>query len=263
VGNEAGFRILGPFEVLRGTSLVQLSGTRKALVAALLLRANEPVTIETLIDDLWGPAAPPTAPRMIRNAVSALRRQLPQGTLVTRTGGYELVVQSERVDAERFEQLAAAGRDALAAGDPAEAVGRLREALELWHGRPLADFAYSQFAHAAIARLEELRVSAFEDRIEAELQLGRDADLVGDLEALVREQPLRERPRAQLMLALYRSGRQAEALAAYQQARKLLADELGLEPSPALRSLEQSILRHDPALQPERAPPRPQRRQLP
>ena len=157
--------------------------------------------------------------------------------------------------------MAAEGRDALAAGDPAEAVTRLREALELWHGRPLADFAYSQFAHAAIARLEELRVSAFEDRIEAELQLGRDADLVGDLEALVREQPLRERPRAQLMLALYRSGRQAEALAAYQQARKLLADELGLEPSPALRSLEQSILRHDPALQPERAAPRPQRRQ--
>jgi len=264
MGNEAGFRILGPFEVLRGTSLVQLSGTRKALVAALLLRANESVTIETLIDDLWGAAPPPTAPRMIRNAVSALRRQLPQGTLVTRPGGYELVVRPERIDAEQFEQLAAAGREALAAGEPAEAVARLREALELWHGRPLADFAYSQFAHAAIARLEELRVAALEDRIEAELQLGRDADLVGDLEALVREQPLRERPRAQLMLALYRSGRQAEALAAYQQARKLLADELGLEPSPTLRSLEQSILRHDPAMQPERpAALRPSRRQLP
>jgi DNA-binding SARP family transcriptional activator len=263
VGNDAEFRILGPFEVLRGHSVVPLSGARKALVAALLLRSNEPVTIETLIDDLWGADAPPTAPRMIRNAVSQLRRQLPHGTLVTRPGGYELVVPPERVDAVRFERLAAAGRDALAGGDPVEALACLREALELWHGRPLADFAYSQFAHGAIARLEELRVSALEDRIEAELQLGREADLVGDLEALVREQPLRERPRSQLMLALYRSGRQAEALAAYQQARKLLADELGLEPSPELRSLEQAILRHDPALKPERPAARPQQQRRP
>ncbi|MFN2627375.1 MAG: BTAD domain-containing putative transcriptional regulator [Gaiellaceae bacterium] len=244
------FRILGQFEVTQGGEAVALSGTRKALLAALLLRANEPVTIDQLIEDVWGEQPPASALKMVRNAIWALRKLLEKDALATRPGGYELQLEPGRLDAERFERLAQAGSEALACGAPAEAADRLREALGLWRGRALADFAYSPFAHPSIARLEELRLNALEDRIEADIELRRHSDLVGELEQLVAEQPLRERLRAQQMVALYRSGRQAEALGAFQQARRLLVDELGLEPSPSLRRLEQSILRHDPELEP-------------
>jgi DNA-binding SARP family transcriptional activator/DNA-binding beta-propeller fold protein YncE len=222
------------------------------VLALLLLHANEVVPSERLIDQLWGDAPPPTAAKTVQVYVSQLRKSLrngePDGPLLTRGRGYVLHVRPGELDLERFERALAAGRDALDADAPARAAELLRDGLALWRGPPLADFAYEPFAQAEIARLEEMRLRAVEQRIEADLALGRHADVVGELEALVAAQPLREGLRRQLMLALYRCGRQAEALDAYRDGRRLLVDELGIEPSTALRELNDAILAQDPAL---------------
>ena len=232
----ATFRILGPLEVLDGDHVVALGGLRqRALLALLVLRANTVVATDRLIAELWGEAPPPTARQTVQVYISQLRRAVPadgtrDGAIETRAPGYLLHVAPGQRDLDRFEELSASGRAALAAGDAAGAAGTLRDALALWRGPPLADFAYEEFAQPEIARLEESRLACLEERIEADLALGRQADLVGELEALVDEHPLRERLRAQLMLALYRCDRHAEALERYASGRRALAEELGIEP---------------------------------
>ena len=257
------YRILGPLQACDGDRLLSLGGARqRALLAVLLLHANQVVSSDRLIDHLWGDEPPETASTALQVSISRLRRTLepdraPRGEahlIQTRPPGYELRVGQDELDLHRFEQLAATGEQAFAAGDAAGAADAFREALALWSGPPLSDFTYEPFAQAHIARIEELRLTALEDRIEADLALGRHARLVGELETLVAEHPLRERPRGQLILALYRSGRQAEALDAFQDARRTLVDELGIEPSPALARLERAILVQDPSLD---APPAP------
>ena len=206
-------RILGPLEVRVGERVLPLSGARqRTVLALLLLRAGEVVSSDRLIDELWGERPPPSALDTLQVYVSRLRKVLPEGTVVTEGRGYRLAVAGEQIDAGRFERLAGEGRAALAEGDPERSARLLREALDLWRGPALADFAYAPFAQGEIARLEELRVLALEERLEADLASGRAAELVGELEALVGAHPLRERLRGQLMRALYRSGRQAEAL---------------------------------------------------
>jgi DNA-binding SARP family transcriptional activator len=243
------FRILGPLEVWDEGGEVTLGGPKpKALLAVLLLHPNEVVSADRLIDELWGEDSPERAHAALRVNVSRLRQALPQEALKTRSPGYVLRVEHDELDLHRFERLVDEGRGLRARGLAVEASERLRDALSLWRGPALSDFAYESFAQAAIARLEEIRLAAVELRIEADLALGRHDGLVGELEALVAEQPLRERLRGYLMTALYRSGRQAEALDAYQDARRALVDELGIDPSPGLRELEQAILRQDPAL---------------
>jgi YVTN family beta-propeller protein len=244
------FRILGPFEVVDGDRPLVLGGPKlRSLLAMLLLHRGEVVSTDRLIDALWGEGASGTAAKTVQVYVSNLRKALGDGVLVTRGHGYVLQTEAGQVDLDRFEQLAAEGRGALEAGDPQGAARRLREGLALWRGPPLADLAYESFAQAAIGWLEEERLGALEDRIDADLALGRHAALVGELEALVAEDPLRERLHGQLMLALYRSGRQADALERYQRARRRLIDELGIEPGPALKQLERAILAQDPELE--------------
>jgi DNA-binding SARP family transcriptional activator len=243
------FRILGPLEVWDEGRLLGLSGPKqRALLAVLLLHANEVVPGDRLIDELWGGDSTESAATGLRVNVSRLRKALPGDVLVTRSPGYLIRLDPDQLDLRRFERLVDEGRGLLAAGRPADASARLREALSLWRGPALADFAYESFAQAAIARLEDIRVAALELRIEADLALGRDRELIGELQGLTAEHPLRERLREHLMRALYRSGRQADALAAYQQARRVLVEELGIEPSPTLQELERAILRQDPAL---------------
>jgi DNA-binding SARP family transcriptional activator len=245
------FRILGPLEVRKDRKALALGGRKqRALLAALLLRANRVVPTETLVDELWGDAPPETAGTSVYVYVSQLRKALgEEGRLVTRKPGYELRVEPEELDLASFEKLVREGRDALARDDPEPAARKLRQGLELWRGAPLADLGDQSFALRESARLEELRLAALEDRIAADLALGRHARLVGELEGLVAEHPFREGLRGHLILALYRSGRQAEALDAYHKARQLLIDELGIDPSPALQELERRILRQDPALE--------------
>ena len=215
----------------------------------LLLHANEVVSAERLIDELWGDDQPERAASALRVNVSRLRKALPQDVVATRSPGYVVRVEPDEIDLHRFERLVGEGRSLLARGLTADASRRLVDALALWRGPPLADFAYEEFARPAIGRLEEIRLGAIELRVETDLALGRHDELAGELEALVGEHPLRERLRRQLMTALYRSGRQAEALEAYQDARHVLVDELGIEPSPALQELERAILRQDPSLE--------------
>jgi DNA-binding SARP family transcriptional activator len=247
------FRLLGPLEVVEHERLLALGGGRqRSLLAVLLLHANEVVSTDRLIDALWGQTPPPTAGKTIQVYVSRLRKELTEGRLVTRAPGYLLSVERSELDLGRFEQLLNEARTAV----PARAAELLRSALALWRGPALADLAYEPFLQNEIARLEELRRNALERRIDADLACGRHAELVGELEALVAEHPLRERLRYQLMLALYRSSRQADALDAYRAARSVLAEELGLEPSEELKRLEQAILRHDPALDLAEEPPR-------
>jgi YVTN family beta-propeller protein len=241
------FRVLGPLEVVEDGHTFSLGGRKqRALLAALLLQANEVVSSDRLIDELWGESPPATASKAVQVYVSGLRKELGDGFLLTRPPGYVLNVAPADLDLARFERLVAEARDA----QPEEAAEKLRSALALWRGPALADLAYEPFAQTEIARLEELRLTALEDRIEADLALGRHAELVPELESLVARQPLRERLRGQLMRALYGSGRQAEALEAYQAARGTLMEELGLEPSPALQRLERAILEQDPSLEP-------------
>jgi YVTN family beta-propeller protein len=248
------FRILGPLEVLDEERLLDVGGGKqRSILALLLMNANEVVSSDRLIDELWPDAPPPTAAKIVQAHVSRLRKALDgsgEGILLTRGHGYLLHVEPGQLDVERFRRLLDAGRQALAAGDADRGAEMLRDALALWRGPPLADFAYDSFAQEGIARLEELRVSALEERIDADLALGRHDAVVEELEQLVARHPLRERLRGQLMLALYRSGRQAEALEVYRDARRTLADELGLEPGPSLRQLERAILAHDEALEP-------------
>ena len=216
----------------------------------LALEAGRVVSADRLVEELWPEGPPGTAAHAVQVYVSQLRKALGADAITTRRPGYVLDVDPEHIDVHRFGRLAGAGAAALRAGDPLDAERALREALGLWRGSALADFTYEPFAQAEIARLEELRLVALEERVEADLELGRHGALVSELEALVHAQPLRERPRAQHMLALYRSGRQAEALAAYRQARRTLVEEVGIEPGPALRELEAAILRQDRALHP-------------
>jgi YVTN family beta-propeller protein len=243
------FHILGPLDVRDGERAVELGGGRqRALLALLLLHPNETLSSERLVENLWGERAPATATKVIQNHVSNLRRMLGDGRLVTRGSGYALLIESGELDVERFEGLVVEGRAALHSGDPDRAAAVLRDALNLWRGPPLSDFVYESFAQTEMTRLTERRLVALEERIEADLALGRHADLVAELEALVAEHPLRERLRGQLMLALYRSARQAEALHAYQETRRALVEELGLEPGQALQRLHTAILQQDPAL---------------
>ena len=250
------FRVLGPLEVWDGGEEVSLGGPKlRALLALLLLHPNEVMSGDRLIDELWGEDSPEDAAAALRVNVSRLRKALPQDVLATRSPGYFLRVDAEALDLHRFERLVDEGRSLLARGLAADASERLHDGLSLWRGQPLADFAYESFAQGAIARLEEIRLAAVELRVDADLSLGRDDELVGELEVLVSEHPLRERLRGYLMMALYRSGRQAEALDAYQSGRRALVDQLGIEPSPALQELERGILRQDPSL--DLAPPAP------
>jgi DNA-binding SARP family transcriptional activator len=240
------FRILGPLEVFDNGRIVDVGAAKqRALLAVLLLNANRVVSTDGLIEALWGERPPATAQKALQVYVSQLRKAVGRDRLVTRSPGYELDVGPGELDLERVETFVAEGQ--------------LEEALALWRGSPLAEFAYEPFAQTEIARLEELRLTCLELRISRDLIDGRHAALVGELEALVREHPLREQLRAQLMLALYRSGRQAEALEAYQAGRALLYDELGLEPGAELKDLQRAILEHDPALAPpqERKAPEP------
>jgi DNA-binding SARP family transcriptional activator len=250
------FRILGPLEVWDGGYEVSLGGPKpRALLAVLLLRPNEVVAADRLIDELWGEDSPERAAAALRVNVSRLRKALPQDVLATRAPGYLMRVEPDALDLHRFERLVDEGRSLLACGLAADASERLREALSLWRGPALGDFTYESFAQAAIARLEEIRLAAVELRIDADLALGRQDELVGELEALVAEHPLHERLRRYLMTALYRSGRQAEALDVYQDARRRFVDELGIEPSPALQELERAILKQDPSLDVEATAP--------
>jgi DNA-binding SARP family transcriptional activator len=245
------FRILGPVEVWDGEKALPLGGQRQRAVLALLaIHVGEVVPSERLITYLWGESPPPTAATSLQNAVSQLRKALGADVVETRAPGYALNAEKDAVDARRFEQLVNEARSA----EADRRAGLVGEALQMWRGPPLSDFAYEPFAQNEAARLEELRLTAIEEGIEARLELGGAAELVGDLETLVRENPLRERPRGQLMLALYRSGRQAEALQAYQDARKMLVEELGIEPTPTLQELHASILRQESALQPQAVP---------
>jgi DNA-binding SARP family transcriptional activator/streptogramin lyase len=242
-------RILGPLEVsVRGQPLDVGGGKQRALLALLLLRAGEVVSTDRLIDALWEDRPPASALNSVHVYVSQLRKALGDGRLQTREHGYLLALAPEQVDLGRFERLLGEGRELLAGGEAERAAETLTAALALWRGPPLSDFESAPFAQDEIARLEELHVACLEERIEADLARGRHSELIPELEALVSRHPLRERLRAQLMLALYRSGRQSEALAAYQQARRMLAEELGLEPGRDLHELEGAILRQDARL---------------
>ena len=266
------FRILGPLEVVDGDALIDIPGTKlRALLALLLLHPNQVMSTDRLVDGLWGEAPPKTAANTLQSHVSHLRNALTRkgagengNLVVTRFPGYLLAVDPEQIDAGRFERLAEAGRRALDDSSPDEAVIKLTDALALWRGPALADFAFEPFASSEGARLEELRLAVVADRMEAQLALGRHSDVAGELRQLVDEHPLRERLWAQLMTALYRCGRQAEALRAFSELRRVLGDELGIEPSHELQRLEEAILLqkpeldwHPPAMPVERSRPAP------
>src|SRR5262245_1322582 len=226
------FRLLGPLEVDNGSTRVVVTGRKlRALLARLLLDANRTVAIDRLVDDLWGADVPESAPKMVQIYVSQLRKVLPDGVLRTRPPGYAIEVDPASIDVVQFEQLRREGEAAHAAGNAALGAERFGEALALWRGDALAEFQ-EPFARAEAARLEELHLACVEARIAADLDRGRHAELVAQLEPLLTRHPLREGLWALQLLALYRSGRQSEALAAYRRFRDLLADELGLEPSP-------------------------------
>src|SRR5512133_653038 len=244
------FRILGPLEVVEDGRPVSLDRRRmRALLAFLLLHANELVSADRLIDEVWGPEPPKTAGASLQNYVSRLRKAIGADAVVSQPPGYVLRVDPERFDLARFERLTAEARGA----EARERAEKLRAALALWRGPALDDLAFEPFARDEVGRLEEARLAALEDCIDAELELGRAGNLVGELEELVEQHPLRERFRAQLMRALYRAGRQADALAAFQSARDVLVEELGLEPGEELRQLQQAILQQDESLGAARA----------
>jgi DNA-binding SARP family transcriptional activator len=247
------FGILGPLEVVVESRRVRLAGpSQRALLALLLLHPNEIVSGERLVEELWAEGAPGSGLAALRVRISQLRKSLGSGAerLETEPPGYRLRLAPGELDLDRFTTLVS---EAVGA-EPAIAAARLREALALWRGPALADLAYESFAQAAIGRMEELRLTALERRLEADLALGRHAELIGELEELIAAEPLRERLRGQLMLALYRCGRQAEALEAYRSTRGALLEGLGIEPSAPLRGLEQAILRQDPELDVVRLP---------
>jgi DNA-binding SARP family transcriptional activator/ABC-type transport system substrate-binding protein len=243
------FRLLGPLEIRRDGRTLAVGGAKqRTLVVLLLLHANEVVSRDLLIDELWGDRASRDSAHSLDVQISRLRKTLDPAPLVTRSTGYVLDVDPEQIDVFQFERLLEEGRVANAAGDPAEALRLLSRALSLWRGPALADVVYESFARVEIERLEDLRLAATEERVEAELALGRHDAVISEVESLAAKHPLRERLRRQQMLALYRSGRQAEALSVYAETRRRLSEELGLEPSQTLRELEHAILRQDPSL---------------
>jgi YVTN family beta-propeller protein len=237
------FRILGPLEIVGENGPITLHrGKEQALLSFMLLHPNEVLPSERLIDELWDGRPPATAPKILQNAVSQLRKVLGEGRVETRPPGYVFNLEPDELDAERFERLASEGRS--------------EEALALWRGPPLIELREERFAEDARRRLEEERLAVLEDRIDGDLAAGRCAPLVPELEQLVAEHPLRERMHGQLMRALYASGRQADALEAYRRARRTLDQELGLTPGPELQELERKILQQDPALSRAAPPPR-------
>jgi predicted ATPase/DNA-binding SARP family transcriptional activator len=250
IGHDAlAFRMLGPLDVVAGTEPVALGGTKaRALLALLLLHGNQTVSRERVIDELWGERPPRAVEAELRVYVAKLRKALGPEALVTRRHGYALLVDPDRLDAVCFERLAAQGARLLADGDAHAARSVLDEALALWRGPVLADLAYEPFVEGEARRLDERRLAALEERIEADLALGLHADVLAELEQLVLQQPFRERLRAQLMLALYRCGRQSDALEHYRRTAELYAEELGIEPGPELKARERAILNHDPSL---------------
>ncbi len=269
------FRVLGSVEVVAGESALTLAGEKpRAVLAFLLLHPNEVVSRDRLVDALWGEQPPATAAASLQVHVAKLRKLLEaagdsRDRLETRATGYVLHLGADELDAFSFERLVGEARRARTAGDRELAVALLNEALALWRGPVFADLTDATFIQAERARLEELRVTALEDRIEVDLALGRHSELVAELEQLVGEHPTRERLRAQYMLALYRSGRQTEALETYRRFRRTLSEELGLEPGPELQRLERSILRQDESLAPTALPhggapraPRPRRQRF-
>ena len=238
-------RVLGPLEVREDDEQLALGGLKqRALLAILALHANEVVSTDRLIDELWGAEAPQTAAKSLQVHVSQLRKVLEPNRksgeagelLLTRSPGYVLTLDPDQLDVERFKRLYEEGREALAKGDPEAAAAELERSAGLMARSSLADLTYASFAQSEISRLEEMRLAALEDRIEADIGCGRHTAVIGDLERLISVEPLRERPRRQLMLALYRSGRQAQALEAYQDARRALTEELGIEPGATSRS---------------------------
>jgi DNA-binding SARP family transcriptional activator len=244
------FRILGPLEVVAEAGPVRLGGPRqRATLAILLLNANRVVSIDRLADDLYAGAPPVTAVTQVQRQISELRKALASTSVIeTRSPGYVIRVGRDELDLNRFERLAAEGIQALQRGDAQRASDELRGALALWRGAALADLAYESFSQSAIGRLDELRLAVVEQRIEAELIMGRHAELIGELEELVALHPLRERLHGQLMLALYRSSRQVEALDVYRRTRDTLVADIGIEPTMALQNLERAILKQDPSL---------------
>ena len=239
------FRLLGPLEVSDETGELLLGGQKqRAVLALLLLDANRVVSQDRLLDALWGEQPPRTAVTSLQNFVSQLRKQLGPEVVQTKAPGYVLRASPEQLDLERYRRLVAEAR----AAEPDRRPTLLQDALALWRGPPLAEFQFEAWAQSAIARLEDERLTVLEERIEADIEAGRSAELVGELEALVTQHPVRERFREQFMLALYRSGRQAEALAAFQEARRVLVEELGIDPGPRLQQLHGAILRQEAGL---------------
>lgn len=256
------FRILGPLEVVGEEGPLPLGGPKqRATLAILLLDANRVVSVERLAEDLYSGAAPVTAVTQVQRQISELRKLLGAATIETRAPGYVIRLAPEQLDLKQFEHRATRASQALTKGDARAAADLYADALELWLGPPLADLANEPFAQISIERLEEIRLAAVEQRIDAELALGNHTRLIGELEEMVSAHPFRERFRGQLMLALYRSGRQAEALDAYRRARETLVEAFGIEPTPALRELERAILTHAPSLDLGHAVPVPPSRQ--
>ena len=255
------FLILGPLEIRDNGRTIKVDrGQPSALLGLLLLNANEPVSLDRIVDHLWPDEPPASAAKSVQAHISRLRAALggtetaARARIETRGSGYALALEPGEVDVERFRALVTKATEARAGGNADGSAELIREALALWRGPPLADVAKSPLVESEIASLEELRLVAQEELIEAKLALGRHADVVAELQALARRHPMRERLRAQLMLALYRSGRQAEALQTYQDVRRVLATEAGLEPGPTLRDLERAILHQDEALAPAERP---------
>jgi DNA-binding SARP family transcriptional activator len=248
------FRVLGPLEVSDETGSLLLGGQKqRAVLALLLIEAPRPVSTDRLMDALWGEEPPRTAVTSLQNFVSQLRKTLGSDVLLTKPPGYALQIRPEQLDLERFRSLVAEARST---ADPSNRADSFRQALAVWRGPPFADVEFEAFAQPELVRLDEERLAALEERIDADLEAGRHAELVGEVEALVDRHPVRERLRAHLMLALYRSGRQAEALTVYQAARRTLVEHLGIEPGPDLQQLHGEILRQDSGLQaPGTAPP--------
>jgi DNA-binding SARP family transcriptional activator/streptogramin lyase len=242
------YRILGPLDVTDGERAVTIAaGRERALLILLLLHRSGAVSVDAIVEALWPVDPPPSAAKVVQNYILRLRKALGHEAVSTVPGGYALDLGKDDLDTERASSLFATGRESLRRGAPEEAVRLIGTGLELWRGEPLSDVRYDDFVQLEIARLDEVRISAIEDQTDARLQLGQHAELVADLEQQVRRWPLRERPCVQLMTALYRSGRQADALAAYQAARAALTEQ-GLEPSLALRDLQRAILNQDPSL---------------
>jgi DNA-binding SARP family transcriptional activator len=258
-GDAVQYRILGSLEAASdGRSVALGPPKQRAVLALLVLHAGEIVPVDRLIELAWGERSPRTAAHSIQIYVSELRKVLEHDggppAIVTRSPGYELRADPDEIDARLFERLVARGARDLETGDPAAAASVTQEALDLWRGAPLSDFAYEEFAQEEIRRLEALRVDALEQLASADLALGREQVALASIEAAIRADPLRERARELQLLALYRSGRQAEALRGYQAFCALLADELGLGPGPGLRRLQERVLVHDPTLGPEPVP---------